>query len=453
MNTAHNNARFAAIATLTKLHRGNAALKPLFDAISQHCALSQADRSLAMKLVYGALRERQYLDLLIEKLRHNPNKKLASPIRFALHVGLYQLFFLDRIPQSAAVNETIKAVKALGKPKPLQGMVNGILRESLRRKNTLPKPNTSIADGHPTNHPQWMTQRWTKRFGDEETQRICTINNQEPLLSLRTNTTILTRSELQALFLEHKITACKAPYAPEGLILPDYQGPIAALPGYKEGYFQPQDQAAQLASYLLGPFNDNISYLDGCAGLGTKTCHLLQLTAGQNTTITALEPMPHRQRLFQRNLKKYTNQARPGFYPTTLQDYCQNNTKNFDRVLLDVPCSGTGVIRRHPDIRWNRKSEDFSIYHRHQLDILSHGAQLVAPQGILVYATCSIEYEENRDVVTTFLKKTKDFKLTDCTDFLPRPSRGFIYDKCFSPRPEQDIDGFFAARLQRISPT
>ncbi len=453
MNTAHNNARFTAIATLTKLHQGNTALKPLFDAASRHCDLSQADRSLAMKLVYGALRERQYLDLLVEKLSHTPQKKLAPPIRFALHIGLYQLFFLDRIPQSAAVNETVKAVKALGKPKPLQGMVNGILRESLRRKTTLPRPNATIAEGHPNNHPQWMTQRWKKQFGEEETCRICSINNQEPLLSLRTNTTVLTRNELQALFLEHNITACKAPYAPEGLILPDYQGPITVLPGYQKGYFQPQDQATQLATHLLGPFDDNTSYLDGCAGLGTKTCHLLQLTTGQNATITALEPMPHRQRLFQRNIKKYPSQNRPQFYPITLQDYCQNNTQSFDRVLLDVPCSGSGVIRRHPDIRWNRKPEDFSIYQRHQLDILHHGAQLVAPQGILVYATCSIEHEENRDVITTFLKKTKDFELTDCTDFLPRPSWNFIYNKCFSPRPEQDIDGFFAARLQRISST
>ena len=451
MKNSNKNARFCAIETLTRLERSHHPVKPLLDAVSTQYLLSSADRGLTMNLAYGALRHRQHLDIMVQRLSRTPLQKLDPFIRFALHIGLYQLFFLDRIPESAAVNETVNAVRECALPKRLQGFVNGILREAIRQGRNLALPDPPTDDTGPvTNHPVWLTERWARQFGREEMLRICQTNNEEPLLVLRANTSRIQRDALRALFIENGINAKDGIYAPEALVLPDYQGAITNLPGFREGYFQPQDQAAQLAIHLLGPFIDKGAYLDGCAGLGTKTCHLLQLTRELDTMVTAIEPEPQRQRLFVENVAALSPSREPALQRTTLQEYCRTSRLQFSGVIIDAPCSGTGVTGRHPDIRWNRQPEELARYAQRQLELLDHAAGLVAPRGILVYATCSLEAEENREVVDTFLTDHPEFRLTDCRSQLPETAHGFVEENCFMPRPARDIDGFFAARLMRI---
>jgi 16S rRNA (cytosine967-C5)-methyltransferase len=240
----------------------------------------------------------------------------------------------------------------------------------------------------------------------------------------------------------------------EAVILPDFHGSITSIPGYTEGFFQVQDEAAQLATCLLGPFRSGAKYLDGCAGLGGKTSHLLQLAKQHDLQIHAVEPEPHRLKKLKENLARLFPGDSPVINPVIHEENLQqfsllHDSLFFDGILIDAPCSGTGVIGRHPDIRWNRLPEELVRYQQQQLELLSLAAGLLHRKGLLVYATCSLEPEENQQVVNEFLRTHEDFVLTDCSLHLPEPAHRFIENNFFAPRPSETIDGFFAARMQR----
>ncbi len=402
-----------------------------------------------MQLVYGVLRNRQSLDIILQTLSNTPIAKIDPFIHQTLAVGLYQLFFLQRIPQAAAVHEMVECCKKKGCPKRLDGFVNGILRQAIRRlENLRQQVLASDTAPAPTNHPEWLVDRWRSRFGQAETARICAANNREPMLVLRANGEKIRRDELQKLLTAADIANRPGNYAEEAILLPEYQGAITAIPGYEEGLFQVQDEAAQMATGLLGPFRRGGRYLDACAGLGGKTTHLLRLAAEHALTVHAAEPEPFRVSKLTENLKRWASSCVPVIHATTLQQLKIEELTPFDGILIDAPCSGTGVTGRHPDIRWNRRPEDLSRYQHEQIELLQHGAQLLAPGGILVYATCSLEPEENDEVVQAFLAAHPAFSLTDCRQYLPENGRCFVADRYFAPRPDATIDGFFAARLQ-----
>ena len=402
-----------------------------------------------MQLVYGVLRNRQYLDRILQLLSKTALAKIDPFIHQALAVGLYQLFFLERIPQSAAVHEMVECCKVGGMPKRLEGFVNGILRQSIRQKDTLAVQAEFEKTGAPIlNHPEWLVARWRDHFGYNEAQRICTANNHEPLLVLRTNILKISRGDFCQVLAGAGLANHPGTYALEALVLPEYQGTITAIPGYAEGFFQVQDEGAQLATGLLGPFRRGGRYLDGCAGLGGKTSHLLQFAANDNLVIHAIEPEPYRLQKLQENICRLAMTEKPVIHEKTLQHCILGDLPAFDGILIDAPCSGTGVTGRHPDIRWNRRPEDLLRYQQEQLNILRHSTTLLAPDGVLVYATCSLEPEENQDVIKTFLSEYPAFHLTDCAMQLPMAARRFIVDGCFAPRPDATIDGFFAARMQ-----
>ncbi len=446
---AAKTSRFAAIETLNRLQRTHYPVKPLFETVAEECLLRGSERGLAMKLIYGVLRQHEYLNLLIVKLCQRPVKKLDPFVYCALSVGLYQLYCLDRIPESAAVNETVNAVKVAGLKKHLQGFVNGVLRNAIRKREKLPAPGTLLPSGGPIlNHPDWLTKRWAKRFSQKEMERICYNNNREPQLVLRVNSKKLSLQQLVECFKEQGIATRPGEYSPDSLILPDYQGSITSLPGFDQGYFQIQDEAAQLAVLLLGPFTEQGKYLDACAGLGGKTSHMMQLITS-DSRIVAVEPEPQRQRLLVENINRLFPETQLTISKSTLQDYCRTSRLQFDKIFVDAPCSGTGVTGRHPDIRWNRNPDDLLRYQQIQRDILDKASELVTPGGILVYATCSLEDEENQQVIEQFLSQHQDFISTSCSDYLPEKAKQFTEGDFFCPRPASTIDGFFAARLKR----
>lgn len=444
-------ARFTAIETLCHLYQSHSPVKPLFDRIVQKYALPTNERSLAMQLVYGVLRHRQYLDRMLEILSRTPLRKLDPFIHQALAVGLYQLFFLERIPQSAAVNEVVESCKAAKIPQRLHGFVNGILRQAIRQKNTLAGKALTHSAGHPIlNHPEWLVERWLKNFGVEETEKICKENNNEPTLVLRVNSQAIGRDNFCRTLEEAGIQCCLGTYSPDAVFLPGFHGPITAIPGYREGFFQVQDEAAQLATCLLGPFPAGGKYLDGCAGLGGKTAHLLQLAKQHTLQIHAVEPEPHRLKKLNENIARLFPDLSLTIHEGTLQQFASHHGDIlFDGILIDAPCSGTGVTGRHPDIRWNRRAEDLLRYQAEQISLMSLAAPLVQKNGLLVYATCSLEPEENQQVVDKFLRTHPKFILTDCRPYLPEPAHCYIENKFFAPHPTKTIDGFFTARLQR----
>jgi 16S rRNA (cytosine967-C5)-methyltransferase len=447
---AKKNTRFIAIEALCQLKRGTTPLPVLFQRICNRYQVHGNDRALAMNLIYGVLRNYQYLDSLITRLCRKSIKKLDPLVQQGLAVGLYQLIFLSRIPDSAAVNETVNGIKATRVPKRLHGFVNGVLRESIRQRDTLPQPEDNDDDNQQIlNHPSWLTARWTANFGREEMHAICRQNNQQQPLVLRVNADKLSRDDYLQRCEAGNIAALPCTYAPDGVILPQYQGAIPALPGFAEDFFQVQGEAAQLATLLLQPFQQEGHYLDGCAGLGGKTGHLLQLLNRYQATLTAVEPEPQRQEKLAENLKDALAHKRLTLFKGSLQDYCQHSPSPFNGILLDAPCSGTGVIGRQPDIRWRRTSENIERYASIQLELLEAAAPLLSEGGILVYATCSLEPEENQEVITTFLAHNPQYLLTDCASFLPADAVPLIREGFFQPRPSDALDGFFAARLVR----
>jgi len=443
-------ARFAAIETLCQLERTCLPADVLFDSVAGQCMLIESDRHLAMNILYGVLRQRQALESVLQTLCNQPLAKIKPFVHQALLTGLYQIFFLDRIPESAAVNESVKAVQAAHLPQNLQGFVNAVLRESIRRKELLMPMTYHDKEGAPfLNHPDWMVKRWTERFGKEEARRICMGNNQQSPLILNINTCITTQASVKAAIEQEGIQVHAGNYSPDALILPDFHGAINRLPGFAAGHFQVQDEAAQLLPQLLSMVRQDGLFLDACAGLGGKTSNLIQLGHGSNITIIAVEPDAQRQQKFRENMQRLHPDTSVTLVEKDLQHFAANCDVRFDGVLVDAPCSGTGVTGRHPDIRWNRRQSDLIRYQQIQLMLLNQAASLVAADGILIYATCSLEPEENEEVIKLFLADHPDYTLEDCTPFLPIPAQELVREGCFVPRPGPSIDGFFGARMRR----
>lgn len=444
------SARFAAIETLCQLERTRLPADILFDRVTGQCTLNDSDRHLAMNILYGVLRQRQGLESILQSLCRQPLTRIKPFVLQALLSGLYQIFFLDRIPESAAVNESVKALQAARLPQNLQGFVNAVLRESIRRKELLTPLTCHNSDGAPIlNHPDWLVRRWTKQFGWEETRRICASNNRQPPLILNVNTCSSSREPVREALEEAGIVALPGTYSPDALILPDFHGAVSRLPGFTQGHFQVQDEAAQLLPQLLTPVADHGLYLDACAGLGGKTGNLIQLGRGHDITITAVEPEPGRCLKFQENMRRLYPGTPVTLAEGDLQRFAAGCNLRFDGILVDAPCSGTGVIGRHPDIRWSRREQDLARYQHIQLELLEQTAGLLAAGGILVYATCSLEPEENEEVITLFLERHPEFMLEDCAPLLPPPARELVENKFFVPRPGPSIDGFFGARMRK----
>ena len=442
----NKSARFVAIKTLCELQKSRKPVNSIFTSVLTEYPLESNDRQLATNIIYGLLRSREALDIMLQHLCTQPLKKLKPFVHQALRVGLFQILYLDRIPESAAVNESVKAVQAARLPKRLHGFVNGVLRNSIRKREELlaliENPARPIL-----NHPRWLTQRWENRYGKEEAIRICRQNNEQAVCSLQVNSCVTDRETFHKILRENKINGHHGKYCNDALILEDFHSGVSELPGFNEGHFQVQDQGAQLLAQLLGPMIQNGEYLDACAGVGGKTSVLVQFADPAQAKVSAVEPNKTRRKKFKENMKRLHPELDIPLFPGKLQDFAASTSKRFHGILLDAPCSGTGVTRRHPDIRWNRKIEDFSHYQQTQLDLLRTASTLLRPQGTLVYATCSLEKEENEQVIEHFLASNRNFSLDNCTSVLPAAAHPLITQKHFAPLPGPEIDGFFGARL------
>lgn len=434
--------RTLAIRCLVAQQRGKEPVDQVFaDLLLRHPLPDERDRQLAMALVYGVLRHGQELDALLQASSKTKLAKLDPLVLQALRCGLFQLLFMDRVPASAAVNET---VQALGRqPQWLKGFVNGVLRAMARDLTRVRQRLTALAPEQRLNHPAWLVAQWHEQFGQQLCHAICLANNSLPPLSLRLNPHRVSRPDFLARLAALAIAAQPGAYAEHCVLLPDFHGRIDSLPGYAEGWFHVQDEAAQL---IAGFFADLPAgrYLDGCAGLGGKTI-LLDQVLPPEAALAAVEPHEGRRRLLQENLERC--RCRPvALHAATLAAFAAENPACFTGILLDAPCSGLGVIRRQPDIRWNRSPTDLVALAQNQLDLLTTAAHLVCPGGVLVYVTCSLSPLENEGIIATFLAQHPAFAI------LPPPglaaacitAEGFL-----RTLPSQGLDGFFAARLGR----
>ena len=439
------NSRAMAMDTLLAWEKSQEPLDQVLETRLAGAAVDdQRDRQLVMALVYGVVRWQGYLDAVMGEFSSHPVKSMKPQTRAALRVGLYQLIFLDRIPESAAINETVQGLKSARQPKWLTGFVNGVLRAMVRQRTSLPAPDEAAAV---LSHPAWLVARWKALFGPERARRICWINNTPPGLVVRVNSRRIATDDWLILLREKGIECERGLFAPEAVRITNFQGPVTALPGYGEGFFAVQDEAAQLVTQLLAPFT-TASYLDGCAGLGGKTLHLAQLLP-EGARLVAVEPSLKRQALLRDNLQRLGGPELE-IQGDTLQEFAEQRQGGFAGVLVDAPCSGLGVIRRQPDIRWQRSLAALQGYQSRQRELLAAAAGLVEKGGVLVYATCSIDPLENDEVIGAFIDEHPEFVITAAQEYLPEAARGFCDGQgFFKTSPEQGLDGFFAARMVR----
>ncbi len=440
--------RQLALETLCDWADSGRPLREFFDRRAGATGLADRDRHLALALVQTVLRRMEELDHVLTSRSSHPLARMRTRTLMALRLGAAQILFFDRIPGAAAVNETVHAFRKGRQPRWLAGFVNGVLRALVRNREQIMGELAASAPFF--NHPPWLVHRWQERFGPDTTLAICRAASQVPPLVLWANTRKIDRDGLLAALAGSGIAARACRYADEGIVLGEYPGGPAGLPGYDRGWFQVQAEAPQLAARLLA-MRPGGRYLDGCAGLGGKTAHLARLLPA-GAALDAVEPDRRRFNLLTGNLSRLGLADRVQASCCRLEEFRAGAC--YDGILLDVPCSGTGITGRQPDIRWNRQPADIERNHRLQLRLLTTAARLLRPGGSLVYATCSLEYEENQGVVADFLTAHPGFRRTDCRALLP-PAAAVLVDRdgFFAPTPADGLDGFFSACLVRAEKT
>ncbi len=438
--TVKDKPRQTAVEILVNVEEGAFA-----DALleqSRH-GFDHRDNAFILELVYGVLRQRSRLDWVLDAFSAQPLSRTDVRTRNILRIGAYQMLFLDKIPVSAAVNTATEIAKQLGRK---SGYVNGLLRNLDRKRGSLPDPPS----GDPArrlsvlySHPAWLVRRWANRFGYEKTETILRENNRPSPLVVRTNTARTTREQLKASLAEEGAEVAETGFSGSGLEILSSPG-IRTLSAYDKGWFLVQDEAAQLIGMLVAP-QPGETVLDAAAAPGGKTTHLAELMGNQGTVI-ALESDPNRIRRIAEN----TARLGASIVKPVLADATTFTEGPFDRLLIDAPCSGLGVLRRHPDGRWNKKEDTIRKRAGVQRRILQNCAGLLKPGGVLVYATCTTEPEENEEVVRSFLAaQSGAFAIDDSRPYLPEPARSLVDEHGFFrtfPDPPS-LDGFFGARM------
>lgn len=441
----YDGVRGLAVKILNRIERTDAYLDKLLDHEMKNSELNGPDKALLYEIVHGVTRWMGRLDWILNGFYKGQFSKAIPNLKNGLRVALYQILFLDRIPDHAAVNEAVEFVKKLQGQKSAD-LTNAILRNIIRSKSAIryPDPNEDLI-GYLSayfSHPSWMVKRYVERFGAEETEKLLIANNEKPYLTLRINAIKTTESEFKSLVDSVNLKYKPGKFLNEFVQLQNLTN-ITAWDYYTKGYFNIQDESAGLACRLLG-VEPGMRVLDICAAPGGKTAYLASLMNNVGE-IVALDKYEARLKLLK------ANNVRLGLtcVTTVESDALDYNSEPFDRVLADVPCSGTGTLSKKPDIKWKRDIFDLKKMTASQIKLLEKAASLVKPGGAVVYSTCSIEPEENFEIVKQFLNKHPNFKLESAKEKF----NDEVIDEngCIQTLPQRhQMDGAFAAKLVRI---
>ena len=408
--------------------------------------LDPRDRGFITEIVYGSVKNRGKLDYVLNQFASTKVNKMDKWTRNLLRLSLYQILFLDKVPDSAAVNEAVKLAKHYGH---VDKFVNAVLRNILRGMDGIQWPDKAK---NPVQYlmvqysfPQWMVERFIRQYGLEDAERLCEWYNQPAAMWIRTNTLKTTRAELKQILEKEGLTVSESRHTPEGLKIENAVN-LHKLKSFQQGLFTVQDESSMLVALAAEPAPGQ-RVLDVCSAPGGKTTHMAQLMKNKGT-IYACDIHKHRLDLIAENCKRL------GISNVELVQ--QDGTKltkrwqePFDVVLCDVPCSGLGVLGRRADARWAKESEDIAGLCKIQKKILEEAAQLVVPGGTLIYSTCTIAPEENQEMVKAFISEHPEYELdetlTDCWLDVDKEETGYVQFLPFI----DDMDGFFIARMMR----
>jgi len=446
-------ARLLALRVLERVQRASAFADVLLHAHLGRSQLNAGDRAFATDLVNGTLRARGRLDFLISQVLDHDLEKLEPLVANALRLGAYQIVCCERVPDSAAVDQTVRCVHATGAHR-ASGLVNAVLRRLATEHTRIALP---ALENDPLGHlthtlslPAWLASRWLESYGPEQAAALTQASNQIPPLTVRANTTRTSPAELLDELRTRWPQAQPSRFARDGVVL-GRRGNPALDPAFLDGRFTVQDEAAQLVVGLLDP-RPGEHVLDACAAPGGKATAIAE-RLGAAGRLLAIDRHPRRLDLVTREARRLGLTGVRGVERDATRPMPDlARPEPFDRVLVDAPCSGLGTLRRNPDARWRLRPDDPGRLAQVQLAILRTTAPLLKPGGVLVYATCTLLPEENEEVVRAFLADASDFRLANPGE-LPAEVRPVVDDEGFlrSLPHLHDTDGFFAARLVKQS--
>jgi len=438
------NVRLLAIDVLEKIDKQGAYSQLALNHAIETNPISSQDVGLLTQLVYGTLQRKLTLDFYIDGFV-NKNKKLETWVRQLLRISFFQLAFLDKIPEHAIVSEAVEIAKIRGH-KGIAGFINGVLRQALRKG--LPNLN-EVKDeverqALKTSHPAWLVKRWIGFYGPSIAEEICEMNNTPPTVSLRVNRLKTTPEEVIEELTEEGMEVEKGQLSEAAVII--NRGKIVDHAAYKEGRVTIQDESSMLVALALDPQPD-VKVLDACAGPGGKTTHIAELMDNKGSII-GLDIHKHKTGLIEESANRLDIDTIQTQVLDARKAIEMFEEESFDRILIDAPCTGFGVIRRKPEIKYQKTQKDVENIARIQQGILASVAPLLKKGGKLVYSTCTIDREENIGTAEAFLEKFTDFKVDEhLSERLPNDvkDKGHWHGKGMVQILPQDFntDGFF----------
>jgi len=441
------NSRETALQILMKFEEDQLYSNLLLNNELKKGDFSELDKTFITQLVYGVISNRILLDFIIRKFSKIRLKKIAAPILAALRMGIYQIYCLDRVPVSAACDESVKLARKYGH-KASANFVNAILRNVSRTsKETILGEITTLEERLSVeySYPLWLIVLWLKQFGKDETIQLLKKNEEVPYQCLRVNTLKFSREELKEKLTADGIDVQDGVVS--DILYTDTSKNLLHSAYFNDGSFTFQDEAPAMVAHLLEA-QEGEEILDICAAPGGKTTHIAELTK-DNAKITAMDLYEHRCKL----IEELANRLGIHSIKTLAQDaseYCTEYEGKFDRIVADVPCSGLGVIRKKPDIKLRVEEEDITKINEIQKAILRNAARYLKKGGRLLYSTCTNTIRENEDTVRWFLKEYPDFEIDTKEELIPEKFRSGLNDGMLTLSPTQhDTDGFFICCLRK----
>jgi len=440
---AERSVRLEAAGILYRVYQTDAYADILIDNIRNQCSFSTQDCALLSELVYGTLRWKGRLDYSLRQVYHGEWKKLPVKIQVLLETGLYQIVHLDRIPDFAAIHETVQLVKKWADPH-WTGTVNAILRRLANEHDTITLPSRSNnlvqAISVEYSHPAWLVEEWLKIFGPDRTEAICRANNEKPVLSLRVNRLKSRPSEVLKILSDKGFLVHPGKYLKEFLILSDGKG-LFETDLFQKGAVTVQDESAGLAVRLLDPQPGEF-ILDMSAAPGGKTGYIVEQSANQANIIA----MDHHFGRLQR-MRKTLNRLGHNDVHMVYANAHYLPCKSVDKILLDAQCSGIGVLRKRAELRWRVRLDQIKKLTEMQKAMLDQAAKCIDAKGVIVYSTCTVMKQENQEIASWFIKKYPQFVI--------EPAYPWIADELVAEQgwvqswPDRhNIDGSFAVRFK-----
>ncbi|MEK3757637.1 16S rRNA (cytosine(967)-C(5))-methyltransferase RsmB [Paenibacillus sp. FSL R7-0337] len=449
---AQASAREVALDILMRVEQQGAYSNLLLGSSLQKADLSREDTGLVTELVYGTLSRMITLDYVLSSFVSKGMAKLEPWVRSLLRLSLYQIMYLDRVPSHAAVNEAVNISKRRGH-QGISGMVNGVLRSVLRAGDLPVLPEGLSREERISilhSHPLWMVKRWSAEYGPDTAEAMCTANNEPPAVSVRVNTTMISREAMLAELLEAGLDAAESKVSPAGLVIRG-GGNLALTSWYRDGYLSVQDESSMLVAEVVAP-EAGMKVLDCCAAPGGKSAHMGELMKDEGS-ILANDLHEHKAKLIAEQAARLGLECITTASGDALELGTALQPGSYDRILLDAPCSGLGVIRRKPDLKWRKQPEDIVSVAALQLELLQSVSGLLKPGGVLVYSTCTTEQSENSQVVAAFLERNPGFAPVSFKSAVWERLEGTALaagDGIQLLPHHYGSDGFYIARLERL---